>query len=505
MIARMGNFARPLLLIGGTAVFALMAAATLQQQPVIAFAIPAVLIAGVLCARWPVAALFAMLLLAGGNASMQAFTGISTAPVVDLLIAGLWAGVLLALATDGRDRPLWIWLGIGLIGAYAVVTALETLTASSLTLGLRSFHTTAWFLLVVPLLAIAGWRLQTYERLARAIVAATLVVSGYAVIRLIVGPASEEAAFAAGSSGFYNVIDGELLLIGSFSSRHQLAFWVTCSAPFCFAAVLAWRGGWRAMAAAATILCVIVMFATGVRAAVPALVIGALIVIALLALAGQKRGAGFARSSSAALAAVVVGAIAFALVIGGGPSADRYEAIVSPGGDASYEQRIGKWSEALRDVDEHPFGQGLGTAGVLQELRQGPYLNLASYGLESTYLKVAYEQGLIVLALFIGMLLILLTELCRLAIRSSGTIASGIAIGAAGALAAGLTMFINGQYIEGTTALALWIPVGTGVGALVSQRLNRKRDGQRRRSAPTRSAPRTTQPPPRALAGASNS
>ncbi|MBA2546803.1 MAG: hypothetical protein H0V15_07980, partial [Solirubrobacterales bacterium] len=293
----MSNSARPLLLIGAVGLLALIVAAVLQQQPVIAIAIPAVLIFSVLCARWPVAALFAMLLLASGNSSVQAFTGVSGAPVVDLLIAGMWAGVLLSLAIDGRDRPLWIWLGVGLIAAYVVVTFLEILTASSISLGLRSFHTSAWFLAVVVLLAVAGWRLKTYERIANAYVGATLVISAYAVFRLIVGAAPEEAAFAGGLTGFYNVIDGELLLIGSFSSRHQLAFWVTCSAPFCFAAALAWQGAWRAVAATATVLCVIAMFATGVRAAVPALVVGALIVIALLALSGSRRGAGFARSS----------------------------------------------------------------------------------------------------------------------------------------------------------------------------------------------------------------
>lgn len=507
MIARMGNSARPLLLIGAVGLLALTAAAALQQQPVIAIAIPAVLIVTVLCARWPVAALFAMLLLAGGNASVQAFTSVSGGPVVDLLVAGLLVGVLLSLAIDGRDRPLWIWLGVGLIAAYVVVTFLEILTASSIALGLRSFHTSAWFLMMVVLLAVAGWRLKTYERITKAYVGATLAISTYAVFRLIVGPAPEEAAFAAGSSGFYNTIDGEMALIGSFSSRHQLAFWVTCSAPFCFAAALAWQGAWRAVAAAATVLCVIAMFATGVRAAVPGLVVGALIVIALLALSGSRRGAGFARSSGAALAAIVVGAVAFALVVGGGTSASRYEAIVSPSGDASYEQRVGKWTEALRDVDDHPFGQGIGTAGVLQETHQGPYLNLASYGLESTYLKVAYEQGLIVLALFVAMLLTLLAELCRLAIRSRGSIAGGLAIGAAGSLTAGLVMFINGQYIEGTTALALWIPVGTGVGALVSERLSERREGHRAPSAPVPPVMPTVQPQPQpqAMAGAPNS
>ena len=137
--------------------------------------------------------------------------------------------------------------------------------------------------------------------------------------------------------------------------------------------------------------------------------------------------------------------------------------------------------------------------GYCRSLRQGPYLNVASYGLESTYLKVAYEQGVIVLALFLAMLLVLLAELCRLAIRSRESIAGGLAIGAAGSLTAGMTMFINGAYIEGATALALWIPVGTGVGALVSKELTERRDDPR--ESPGSSLRRGPRVNPRVMAG----
>jgi hypothetical protein len=463
----------------GVGCVALMFASVTQDAPLLALAVPGILATAVVCARWPAAALATVLVFSGTFGSLQAFGLFSPGLLVDLLLAGLLVGLLISHAVNERERPWWIWPGMALTCLYILITFFEIATALSVRIGFEAFRYSAWYMLVLPLVALAGWRLGTYVRLSKAIVAITLLVAGYAVLRLVIGASSSEQAFAVESTGVFNVVDGELKLIGSFTGRHQLAFWVTCAAPFCLAAALAGRGLWKVAALVATGLCFAATFGTEVRVALPALLAGSGAVILLFQLSGGLGGPNLGRTVTVSAIVLAVGAGLFTWVLG--DSSDRYSAIFSPSGDISYEQRLIKWDQALADIEDAPFGNGLGSAGRVQELAVTPYRSQGAYNIDSSYLLIAYQQGFPVLALFAAAMLALLAGLARQAMRVGDGVVRGIAIGGVGTLAAGLAMFASGEYIDGLIAVALWIPVGAAVGAVVSQ--DRPKQGRPQRAS----------------------
>jgi hypothetical protein len=466
------NLRRPLVAAGmaaGVALFALMFAVVARDQPVVALAVPAVLGTAVLCAQWPAAAVTLLLVLSGTFGSLEAFGILPVGPFVNLLLAALLASALISHMVNVRERPFWLWPGVAILLLFIAITFLETATAASISIGLKSFSYMAWYMLLVPLLALAGWHLGTYLRISRALIAITLLVGGYAVLREVIGPAESERQLALLSSGVFNEIGGELSLIGSFPNRHELAFWVACAAPFCLAATLIDRSLlWRLVAAVSVGLCLVAAYATDVRVVIPALIAGGATVIVLNQLSAGARGTALAQTLSAVAIAAAVGAFLFTAVVG--PDSSRYEALLSPSGDPSYEQHIRKWEAALDELDGDPFGKGLGTAGRIAEERGGPFVTAGSYAIDSAYLKIAFEQGFPVLALFLIAMIALLVELVRRSVRARSPGVRALAIGAAGTMVAALAMFVTGQYMESLDSLVVWIPVGAAIGAIGADR-----------------------------------
>jgi hypothetical protein len=111
------------------------------------------------------------------------------------------------------------------------------------------------------------------------------------------------------------------------------------------------------------------------------------------------------------------------------------------------------------------MGQGLGTAGRVQQ-QYGRFANVGSINVDSSYLKVAFEQGTWVM-LFLGLSLIaLLVSMARRAVLTPDRERAGVAIaGTAVLLCMGLLM-VFATYIEGLPALFAWVLVGLGLAAL---------------------------------------
>lgn len=463
----------------GFVVFVFVFALASSKQPLVAIAVPLVLAAAVVCMRRPAAAVTALLVLSGTFGSLQAFGVLSAGPAVDLILAALLVSVLLSHVLNVRERPWWLWPGVAILTLYVGITFLEITTATSISIGFKSFTYMAWYMLLVPLLALAGWELATYMRIWRALIAVSVLVAGYAVVRQVIGPAASESQLALqGGAGLYNTVNGSLALIGSFPNRHELAFWATATAPLCLAAALIDRRTlWRTAAAVAVGLCFVAIYGTHVRAAIPALVAGVGTVIILNQIAAGPRGTALAQTIGAVAVAAGMGAFLFTVVVG--PDSSRYGAILSPSGDPSYQAHTKKWEEALNELSGHPFGKGLGTAGRLAERRVIPVVTAGSYAIDSSYLKIAFEQGFPVLALFLIAMIALLVELMRRAVRARSPGVRALAIGAAGATVAALAMWVTGQYMESLTSFALWIPLGAAIGAIAAERA----DGERARSA----------------------
>jgi hypothetical protein len=454
----------------GFVVFVFVFAVVSRDQPLIALAVPGVLATAVACMRWPAAAVTALLVLSGTFGSLQAFGILSAGPAVDLILAGLLVSVLISHVVGVRERPWWLWPGVAILALYVGITFLEIATASSFSIGFKSFTYQAWYMLLVPLLALAGWQLSTYMRIWRALIAVAVLVAGYAALRQVIGPAASERTLALQSgAGLYNTVDGSLALLGSFPNRHELAFWATATAPLCLAAgLIDRRPRWRTAAVIAVGFCLVAVYGTHVRAAIPALVAGAGTVIILNQIAAGPRGTALAQTIGAVAVAAAAGAFLFTVVVG--PDSSRYGAILSPSGDPSYQAHTKKWGEALNELSGHPFGLGLGSAGRLAERRVIPFVTAGSYAIDSSYLKIAFEQGFPVLALFVIAMIALLVELMRRAVRARSPGVRALAIGAAGATVAALAMWVTGQYMESLASFALWIPLGAAIGAIVAER-----------------------------------
>ena len=148
--------------------------------------------------------------------------------------------------------------------------------------------------------------------------------------------------------------------------------------------------------------------------------------------------------------------------------ADRFETILDPANDLAFEDRQLKWEQVLDSVEENPLGRGLGTAGSGQAAA-GDTIELADFNVDSSYLKIAYEQGLFVMVLFAVTAGGLLLSLVFGSLRTSSKEAAALGLGAAGVLLSVLVSFYTGMYIETTPIIGAWIIVGLGLSHFVAR------------------------------------
>ena len=164
------------------------------------------------------------------------------------------------------------------------------------------------------------------------------------------------------------------------------------------------------------------------------------------------------------------GAGAFALTLGDkSDSGTRYHAILDPESDSSYQARLVKWRTALDDIDRAPFGHGLGTTGPVQ-VRYGEFRTIGADEVDNSYLKIAYEQGIVVMAFFMVTLLVLLTELIRHAVWTRAPGGALATTAAAGTLVAMLVEFLAGVHIDRLAILVGWVIVGLGIAHYATER-----------------------------------
>jgi hypothetical protein len=290
---------------------------------------------------------------------------------------------------------------------------------------------------------------------------AIALIGGYATLRWAIGPAPQEREQA--ERILNNFLDKTLRPVGSFSTSKELAAWMAMTVPFAAGIAITSRGRMRLVATAALALSVVGMLAADVRAGPGAAVPGVAVVLLVYSLSQAFRGRRGPTIALAVAATVLGGAGAFALTLGdNNDSGRRYQAILDPASDASYQARLIKWRTAIADIDSKPLGHGLGTTGRVEK-RYGEFRNIGSIDVDNSYLKIAYEQGFMVLALFALAMGLLLVGLARRAIVSLDPARAGPAIAACGTLTAMLVIFYVGDYVEGLPALGGWLLVGFGV------------------------------------------
>ena len=421
-----------------------------------------------ICYRHPAATTIAAFTLSGTYGSLKAFTGLSGAFFIDLLLMGLWGAVLYTRLIRGRSRPLSIWPSFIAVALYLALTVLAVLTADDISRAFLSFRLSGWYLLAAILIAYAGWQRPTYTTIARGFVVVGLLVGAYATFRWFVGPADKELARALEVAGPYNYVDGKLRTFGSFNAGHQLGYWAAAVAPFCLAAALAWKRRWRLVAGLAFLLLVFAVLASEVRGGFIGLVLGTGAVLGLAQVSRSMPSVNLGRTAIVTATCVTIVAGALLFTAGASNRLDRYTNIFHRDEDISYVNRQLKWTEAIEDIEQHPFGQGIGSGSLNQDIR-GPFLSIAYYALDNSFLKIAFEQGFVVMVLFVVAMVLVLLQLTMGALRAIRAEAAAMALGATGALISSLAVFYTGMEIEDVIALGPWLIVGLGAAFLINE------------------------------------
>ena len=436
--------------------------------PTLAAVLPALVFSFVASSRWPAAAVVGVIFLTGTAGTMTAFTPIPPNGTMNLLLLGLWAGVAVRLWSGRYERPLCIWPGILLPALFIATVALWALLGSdSFRIGFESFRISAWFMLAFLLVAIAPWSSATQLRIARGAASVFLVVGAYAVFRKVVGPAGAEITVArANAVGL--PFSQPAPFTGSFLHAQHLGAWSAFAIPFALALALGWRDRWRLVAIIAVAVCSIGLLAADRRAATVGALLGVAVTLALFVVAARAfRGPRIATAAIAVAALVGLGSAGYMATIAQDPdSSARFEALVTaPEEDEAYQARLSRWQVVVNSLDSQPLGHGLGSVGAVLRQRTDLAPDAVDPNLDSSFLKIAYEQGLGPLLLFAISYLALLGGLAWRATQTADRGRAVLAIGACGTLAAMLPPLYSSMLIEAPTVTAGWVLVGLGAAA----------------------------------------
>ena len=431
-------------------------------------AAPAGVAAAVACVRWPAAVVVAVFVITGFANTLTAYLALPPTGTSDLLLGGLWLGVLYGYLRHDRERPLWIWPGLLMPGLYLALTFASMFASESTSAAFDSFRLAGWHMAALFLVALAPWSDARLARIARGFAAVALLVGLYAIFRKITGPGGAELAINRGS--LQRATSGETFFFASFVTAQDLGGWCAMLTPFTFALALAWRGRWRLVAGLATGTCAFALLAADRRSAAVGAAVGLAIATALYLLAKRPFGARrLAVGFLAVTGALAVGTTAYALTVGQSEETSaRFESLGNLEEDYTYQVRLSRWEAAVDLANDEPFGHGLGTVGEIGDARTDrPRL---APGLDSSYLKIAVEQGWPMLVLFGTSMLWLLGGLAWRAVRSGDAAHAATAIGACGTIAAMLVLFYTSTYIERLSLLAGWLIVGLGAACFTSDR-----------------------------------
>jgi hypothetical protein len=429
--------------------------------------IPLALVAGALLAAkrppWIAAGAFLLMGFAGTLAANGVMRYGTTVGLMWLLLLAMVAALVAGHLNATRSRLAALWPGIAALAAYLAFTALQIPFAETTEIGARAFFEGPALIVAFFVFAYSQWGPDVRWRIAQMLVAVALLVGLYALFRLIVGPTAAEEAIARQSAQ----VGGDLALFGSFAGRQELGAWSAMVVPFLFAFVLAARGRSRWLASASLALMLVALLGSEVRTDLVAAAVG---IVAATGLSQAARA--FRGEAIGALLAVgglaVAGMVAFALTVGSSTaSTERFENIFSPGEDYSFQSRTQKWDAALAQINDQPFGEGLGTAGTTQR-QYSRTVRLDNRHIDNSYLQLGVQQGYPGWLLFGGSVLLIGYLLVRSCIATRDRRLAALGIGAAASLASLLVCLMTGDILTSWGALLFWMLLGLGVGGFVS-------------------------------------
>ena len=292
-------------------------------------------------------------------------------------------------------------------------------------------------------------------------------MGAYAAVRWVIGPGSAERALAVSQAKDYNFVDGQLRLFGSFTSGGELAAWVSPVICVCAFYAVAVAGRWRALAIAACVLCTIGLLGSENRTGLVAIVLGLSVCFVVFQVARGLQSSRLTASLGLLVGVLLVGGTVFMFTIAGSPgSVDRYKGIFHPEREQSVKHRQEKWDAVLPQIDQEALGHGVGTAGRTQK-REGRFINLGTNDVNSGYFRVGFEQGPWAMWFYAFALIVVLGGLIFWAATTPARLPAALATGAAGAFVAfAMLLASESAFSEGLGTLAVWMLLGTAVGAV---------------------------------------
>lgn len=435
-----------------------------EAQLVVLLAVPALVVLGVVARTRPWIVVGGVVALVSFGRTIQAYTGLDPARPVQLLLVAFAVMVAVHWLT-GRSRAVRLTPGAALLGVYVAVTFLMAVTVEDRSIAIRAFTTGAGYMAVALVLAYAPLDRDRLRSVVRVIVVIAVAVGAYAMYHWAVGPSAQEVALRDGTASVgYEFVGGERRVGGSFLSAFALGGWCVVMLAFGTAIVLAVGSRLRVVAGVAVALTALALTATEARSSIGGAALSAVVVLVVFLAVRSVSGGRKVAPAALVASVMVVGVVAFVATQTGQDTAqsERIERIVRPSTDGSYLERRSKWSQAARDLEGQPLGFGLGSSGGLSE-RFGRFTTISTENLDSSYLKIAYEQGWAILVLFAAALMALVVDLVRAAVRAPTRLQAAVATGAAGALVGYSVPAGFGYYFEGLRSLPIWIVVGLGL------------------------------------------
>lgn len=442
----------------------------------VALAIPGAAGVVVLALRRPVAAVTLVFVLMAFSGTLEVNWGIPVRPLIWILLVALVAATLISYLVTVRTRPAAIWPGVMILLAFTLYAAAHIPFAESVGIGIRGFLYGPSFVLVFMAVAYARWSEETRWRIFKALIVVALITGAYALFRLFAGPTQAEESIPRLSAG----IGGDLALFGSLPNRVYLGGFAAVLVPVLLTAALATRGRWQLASTAAFVLMVVALFGSQVRIALVAAMIGIAVVIVLFQASRAFSATKHGLAGLAVAGLLVTGALGYAVTIADSPvKQQRFERILDPGSDYSFNQRLRKWQAALDEVNREPFGQGLGTAGSTQR-QFSQVLRLDNYYVDNSYLQLGIQLGYPGVLLFVTGSVLVFWLLAKSAVLTTSRRQAALGVAAAAALATWLVDLASGNNHELWGAVVLWLVLGLAVGAFVSGNSTRSGEGARR-------------------------
>lgn len=422
----------------------------------------------VLALRAPEYAFLVSILLFAAEGSLKAMLAVEGTPLgvstnavgAVLLDVCLAASVLGLLRHDSRARLKRVWenlpraaqIALGALAGWIAISAVQALTIGSLSQGLHGFRLVQAYMVVGVLGALLLGRLSR-RILIPLLLSGLLVISGYAVFRVISGPSSIEHSYTVKRAGV-ETYGGVGRAAGSFSAAAGLASYLVPAAVFAFVLALT-LPRYRVLAVTVLACSVVGVIGSYVRVGVVALALGLLLGGGLLV--AQNRWTRRRRL-------VLLGVVILAFVAGGLGTAvasraspdlkERSRIFLDPFADESVRMRLATWKAALEEFGDHPVGTGIGSAGRASERDDGGHVVI-----DNSYLLILRQQGWLGGTIFIVGVVALLVALAHASLDGSRPFHPLSVAALAGAFAF-LMLGVAGEYIEQPGKVLAWLFLG---------------------------------------------